>query len=173
MRSVESATASIHGKRSLLLPRRGGSSLIDESPLDVSGHAISKKAADELDPPASSKALKYMEKVRYLESEMERARGGVKLLGRSVERLHEAVALESRWCGGAVSDVVSFVMGSCLRTATVKNEYSSVQMQSMDDSSHSYDSSSNDRDSDHGDTHGEDDCDAHVQIHDFHSNSKQ
>lgn len=165
MRSVEGATASIHAKKSLLMPRGGrGSSLIDDSPLDVSGHAISKKTTEEADQPVTSKALKYMEKVKYLESEMERVRAGVKLLLRSVERLNEAVVFDSRWCGG-LSDAISFVMGSCFDNVNVlrpaaKNEYSSVQMQSLDDSGH-----------DSGDDDHDDRSDDHMHIRDLHSNS--
>lgn len=155
------------------MPRggRGSSSLIDDTPLDVSGHAISKKrTTEESDQPVTSKSLKYMEKVKYLESEMERVRAGVKLLGRSVERLNEAVLFDSRCCGG-MSDAISFLVGSCfenipllLRPAAT-NEYSSVHMQAMDDSGHD----SRDRDSDGDD--GSNSSGENMHIHDLHSHS--
>lgn len=166
MRSVESATASIHHKKSMVMQKRASSLLSsnkayspDDTSLDVSAHPIS--TTSEKDGQLSSSASssqKYMEKVRYLESEMERVRGGVKLLGRSVERLNEAVVYDSRCCGG-LTDALSFALGSCFESmrggassAAAKNEYSSVQLLSLDDSRHDLLSHSDD-DDDTGDVH--------------------
>jgi len=142
VRNVESATSLIHKKKKSMMIQKKASNLLtksyplDDTALDVSGHPISKQVAEEGDFNKSS-SQKYMEKVKYLESEMERVRGGVKLLSRSVERLNEAIVFDSRCCGGFF-DTISYLLGSCFEgsQATVRNEYSSVQMQSLDDSGH-------------------------------------
>jgi len=141
VRNVESATSLIHKKKSMMIQKKASNLLtksypLDDTALDVSGHPISKQVAEEGDFNKSS-SQKYMEKVKYLESEMERVRGGVKLLSRSVERLNEAIVFDSRCCGGFF-DTISYLLGSCFEgsQATVRNEYSSVQMQSLDDSGH-------------------------------------
>jgi hypothetical protein len=141
VRGIENATALVHKKQSMMIQKKASSLIpksysLDDTALDVSGHPISKPSLEDSHLSKSS-SQKYMEKVKHLESEMERVRGGVKLLGRSVERLNEAIVFDSRWCGG-IYDAMSYVMGSCFESSqrTVKNEYSSVQMQSLDDSGH-------------------------------------
>ena len=173
MRGIETATASIHRKKSMVMQKRASSLIsqasytLNDTALDVSGHPIASRgggvraedgaagAGAGAVVKAKSASQKYMEKVKYLQTEMERARSGVKLLDRSVQRLNEAVLFDSRCCGG-LSDALSFVMGSCfehLRPA-VTNEYSSVQMQALDDSGHdSQDSQDSNNSDDDGDVH--------------------
>lgn len=145
VRSVENATSLIHKKKSMQIQKKASHLLpksypVNDTALDVSAHPIAKKGVSINEHDLSKKAAasqKYLEKVKYLEAEMERVRGGVKLLGRSVERLNEAIVFDSR-CFGGVYDAVSHVLGSCFEMSPqVKNhEYSSVQMQSLDDSGH-------------------------------------
>ena len=131
VRGIENATTSIHRKKSMVMQKRASNLIsstfpIDDTALDVSHHAISNGQGLSV---VSSTAISQqnLREVKALEAEMERVRGGVKLLGRSVERLNEAVTFDSRCCG-VFFDSISYAVGSCFENIrpAVKNEYSSV-----------------------------------------------